>query len=53
VAAGGRAVLRVIRTGIEREGFVEITGGLDPGDEVITTRAGIVRDGTRIEVYRR
>ena len=53
VAEGGKAVLRVISTGIEREGFVEITGGLDPGEEVITTRAGIVRDGTRIEVYRR
>jgi membrane fusion protein (multidrug efflux system) len=53
VAEGGRAVLRVISTGIEQEGFVEITGGLNPDEEVITTRAGTVRDGTRIEVYRR
>ena len=53
VAEGGKAILRVIGTGIEHEGFVEITEGLTPGDEVITTRAGTVRDGTRIEVYRR
>ena len=49
----GRAVLRVIGTGIEHEGYVEVTEGLSPGDEVIVTKAGAVRDGTRIEVYRR
>jgi len=53
VAEEGRAVLRVIGTGIEHEGYVEVTEGLTPGDEVIVTRAGAVRDGTRIEVYRR
>ncbi|HQO83968.1 MAG TPA: hypothetical protein PLS21_08280, partial [Synergistales bacterium] len=53
VAEEGQAVLRIIVTGLEQGGFVEVNEGLEPGEEVITTRSRNVRDGTRIEVYRR
>ena len=53
VAEGGQAVLRIVSTGLEQEGFVEVTEGLEPGEEVITTRSRNIKDGTRIEVYRR
>lgn len=53
VVEGGIAVLRIIETGVDQGGFVEITKGLSPEEEVITTRSRSVRDGTRIEVYRR
>jgi len=53
VVEGEIAVLRIIGTGVEQGGFVEITEGLSPEEEVITTRSRSVRDGTRIEVYRR
>ncbi|MDT8283980.1 MAG: efflux RND transporter periplasmic adaptor subunit [Thermovirgaceae bacterium] len=52
IARDGIAVLRVVKTGIEQGGWVEITGGVSPEEEVITTRSGKIQDGTGIEVYR-
>lgn len=53
VASEGLARLRVVEAGIEQGGYVEITGGLQAGEEVIVTRSRSVNDGTRIEVFRR
>lgn len=52
IAEGDRAMLRVVQTGIEQNGMIEITGGLSPGEEVIVTRSSSIQDGTRIEVQR-
>lgn len=53
VVEDGKAVLRIIGTGIEQDGWVEVTEGLSDKEEVITTRSRNVRDGASIEVYRR
>ena len=52
VADRDKAVLRVVQTGMEQDGWVEITGGLSPDEEVIVTRSRSIQDGTRIEVQR-
>lgn len=52
IARDGIAVLRVVKTGIEQDGWVEMTGGVSPEEEVITTRSGRIQDGTEIEVLR-
>jgi RND family efflux transporter MFP subunit len=53
VASDGLAWLRVVEAGLEQGGYVEITGGLQADEEVIVTRSRSVKDGTRIEVFRR
>ncbi|MDO9508276.1 MAG: efflux RND transporter periplasmic adaptor subunit [Thermovirgaceae bacterium] len=52
IAQGDIAVLRVVQTGIEQNGWVEITGGVSADEEVIITRSRSIQDGTRIEVHR-
>jgi len=44
------AVFRAVQIGTEQGDIVEILGGLTEGAEVITTGAGQLRDGDRIQV---
>ncbi|MDJ0387977.1 efflux RND transporter periplasmic adaptor subunit [Roseomonas sp. E05] len=41
---------RAITTGIRREGVVEVTGGLAPGERVVATGAGFLSAGDRVRV---
>jgi HlyD family secretion protein len=42
------AVFRTVQVGTEQQNIVEILGGLQEGETVITTGAGALRDGDRI-----
>ena len=42
------AIFRSVQVGSEQRDVIEILGGLDEGDMVITTGAGALRDGDRI-----
>ena len=44
------AVFRAVQIGTEQGDIVEVLGGLVEGDQVITTGAGQLRDGDRIQV---
>ena len=46
----GVAVFRTIELGTEGDEFIEVTGGLKEGDQVITTGARALRDGDRIQL---
>ena len=37
-------------TGRRREGVVEVTGGLAPGERVVVSGAGFLTDGDRVRV---
>jgi membrane fusion protein (multidrug efflux system) len=50
VADDGTASKRVIETGYERDGFVEITSGVEVGDRVVTAGKGSLNDGAAVEV---
>lgn len=45
-----RVALRAIATGARREGFVEVTEGLAPGEAVVVAGAGFLNDGDRVRV---
>lgn len=45
-----RVALRPIATGARREGMVEVTRGLAPGERVVTAGAGFLADGDRVRV---
>jgi len=46
----GVARLRLVRTGRERDGRVEIAGGLSGGEQVVLTSAGALVDGQQVRV---
>jgi HlyD family secretion protein len=46
----GVAIFRTVELGSENEEFVEVLGGLNEGDQVITTGARALRDGDRIQL---
>ncbi len=48
VADAGRARMRLVKTGQEYLGAIEIIAGLDPGERVITEADGELRDGQPI-----
>lgn len=50
VIDGGVAHQRVVDTGIEDGGLVQILSGLKPGEQVVTTGAYGMDDGTRVKV---
>lgn len=50
VAEGGRAVKKIIQTGLKENNTVEITGGLTEKDEIITVGQRVVEDGSSVEV---
>jgi RND family efflux transporter MFP subunit len=45
-----RALLRPVSTGQRREGLVEITQGLQPGDPVVVQGAGFLTEGDRVRI---
>ena len=45
-----RVALRPLATGRRREGAVEVTGGLAPGERVVVAGAGFLSDGDRVRV---
>ncbi len=50
VAKDGRAGLRLVRTGRQRDDAVEILSGLDVGESVITSQVAVLSDDQPIEV---
>ncbi len=50
VVSSDIALLRKISTGLEQEGFVEVTDGVDVDDIVIAERSDKLRDGVRVKV---
>ncbi|OAM89777.1 efflux RND transporter periplasmic adaptor subunit [Termitidicoccus mucosus] len=51
VVAGGKAVLRLVKTGARRGGQIEILAGLAAGEQVVTgPAAASLRDGQPVEV---
>ncbi|MDR2550081.1 MAG: efflux RND transporter periplasmic adaptor subunit [Desulfobulbus sp.] len=48
--ADGRASLRLVRTGIRRDGMVEILSGLDGGETVATDNNRLLVDGQPLQV---
>jgi RND family efflux transporter MFP subunit len=49
VDAQGTAQYRMVRTGAERDGRVEILSGLNPGERVVTGNAEAVNNGDRVQ----
>ena len=49
-AVNGQAVFRTVQVGTEQQDSVEILGGLQEGDQVITTGARALRDGDPVIV---
>jgi hypothetical protein len=45
---GDRVALRALATGRRREGVVEVTEGLAPGERVVVSGAGFLSDGDRV-----
>jgi RND family efflux transporter MFP subunit len=48
--SGDRVSLRPLATGRRREGVVEVTEGLAPGERVVVSGAGFLTDGDRVRV---
>jgi RND family efflux transporter MFP subunit len=48
----GRVLLRRLTTGMRRDGLVEVLAGLQSGQFVITSGAGFLSDGDRVQVVR-
>jgi hypothetical protein len=47
--SNGYVSLRRLTTGIRRDGFVEVLAGLVPGQSVVTSGAGLLTDGDRVQ----
>jgi RND family efflux transporter MFP subunit len=52
VDGNDRVSLRRLTAGIHRDGFVEVLGGLQSGQLVVTSGAGFLADGDRVRVVR-
>lgn len=50
VLQGDRVVLRALTTGMRRDGWVEVTSGLDAGERVVTRGGGFLADGDRVRL---
>lgn len=50
VIEGGTARVRVVQPGEQRDGFVRVLAGLDPGTLVATTNVAQLIDGSRVRV---
>lgn len=48
VAPNGTAQFRIVTKGTESEGMVEILSGLSAGDDIVTSDAGSITDGTQV-----
>ncbi len=49
VGADGRAHLRAVTLGISDGGYVQVTSGLKPGEQIVTTGAYSLPDNTRVQ----
>lgn len=49
VIEGGKAVLRVVETGLEGEDYIEVVSGLKKGDMVILSPGDDISDGVRVK----
>jgi HlyD family secretion protein len=47
--AGGKAILREVKIGLEGEDYTEVISGLNEGDQIIVSPGDEVSDGTRIK----
>jgi RND family efflux transporter MFP subunit len=47
--SNGYVSLRRLTTGMRRDGFVEVLAGLVPGQSVVTSGAGLLTDGDRVQ----
>lgn len=52
LAKGGTARMRIVRTGRERDGSIEIVSGLSPGEKVVVSHPERLVDGQPITVRR-
>jgi multidrug efflux pump subunit AcrA (membrane-fusion protein) len=52
VAADQKVERRRVETGSVRDGRVEITAGLNPGERVVERGAGFLQDGDRVNITR-
>jgi len=50
VIVDGRAQLRLVRTGAQAGGFVDVLSGLDAGERIVAVPTAALRDGQRVEV---
>jgi membrane fusion protein (multidrug efflux system) len=50
VANGGTAERRELRLGLETDGSFEVLDGLEPGEAVVVTGHGNLRNGTPLEI---
>ena len=51
VVRGGVVERRSVKAGVTADGYVEISSGLAPGEEVVLSPAPTLRDGERIVVH--
>lgn len=49
VIADGRAQMRLVKTGREYSGMVEVVAGLQPGERIVTQAEGELTDGGRVD----
>jgi membrane fusion protein, multidrug efflux system len=52
VVDGDRALRRSVRTGLHSRGMVEVLGGLEEGERVVTAGNNTLRDGTEVRLVR-
>ncbi len=50
MAEAGKARLRLVKTGVEYLGAIEILAGLEPDETVITEATGELTDGSPIRI---
>ena len=50
IAEDGTAARRAIELGYEKDGLVEITSGVEAGEQVVTAGKGSLNNGTVVEV---
>ncbi|HIE52288.1 MAG TPA: efflux RND transporter periplasmic adaptor subunit, partial [Armatimonadetes bacterium] len=52
VAVNGQATIRPVSLGLSRDGWIEITAGIEPGEAVIVEGSSQVEEGTPIRILR-
>lgn len=50
VVSGGKAEQRQVQTGIEQDGVIEVTRGLQPGEAVVVDGAGFLTDQVQVAI---
>lgn len=53
VIEDGRLVHREVETGLSQDGWIEITGGIEPGETVLASNPIDMRDGQRVRIVQR